>query len=247
MSYFIFDGELECGVQSELKGEEVRHILKARRLRTGDCFLIQDQKGRRFEALLQSFGRDCLTFIPERSVAVPPPSDLHLEILQALPREKALDWILQKTTELGVSRIDLFCATHSPGSLRFSQQEQQLNRWRRIVLEACKQCGRQFPPEIYLHSDLKSALSVLPECTGSWILFPGSAAAECWKNAAAGGKKNDHQRVLIGPEGGFHPDELELASNSGMQPVDLGPRILRTETAAVTAVAVLQFLWGDIS
>jgi len=108
MSYFIFEGVLECGQQYELDGEEARHVLKSRRMRSGERFLIQDQNGQRFDALLTNFGRGTLRFVPENSVAVPQASALRLEILQALPKEKALDWILQKSTELGVSRMDFF-------------------------------------------------------------------------------------------------------------------------------------------
>jgi len=249
MSYFIFDGVLECGRQYELKGEEAGHILKSRRLRVGDYFLIQDEQGRRFEVVLQNLSRNSLKFVPEKTVAVPPQSPLRLEILQALPKEKALDFILQKTTELGVHRLDFFGGVHSSKVFRTSQAERQMVRWKRIVLEASKQCGRQFPPEIYWHSNLETTLSALPECPNSWVLSPGSADSVSWNNSTGAdrAKPKEHQRVLVGPEGGFHPEEIDLALRSGMRPVDLGPRILRTETAAVSAVAILQFLWGDLS
>ena len=248
MSYFIFDGVLECGQPFELKGEEARHVLKSRRMRSGEHFLIQDQNGQRFDAVLKSSGRDSLSFVPENSVAVPQASALRLEILQALPKEKALDWILQKTTELGVSRLDFFCGNHSPNSFHFSQQKRQLIRWQRIALEASKQCGRQHPPEIFCHESLEAALEILPECANSWILSPDCEESVCWNNLDTDTAQQQlFQRVLIGPEGGLHPDEFKLALRSGMRPVELGPRILRAETAAVSAVSILQFLWGDLS
>jgi 16S rRNA (uracil1498-N3)-methyltransferase len=248
MAYFIFDGVLVCGQLFELEGEEARHVLRSRRMRSGERFLIQDQNGQRFEAVLKSSGRDSLSFVPDNLVAVPQASALRLEILQALPKEKSLDWILQKTTELGVSRLDFFCGNHSQNSFHFSQQKRQLNRWQRIVLEASKQCGRQHPPEIFWHKNLAAALEILPQCANSWILSPGNAESVSWKNFDTDPEKRQlFQRVLIGPEGGLHPDETELALRSGMRPVELGPRILRTETAAVTAVSILQFLCGDLS
>ena len=247
MSYFIFDGVLECGRQYELKGEEAGHILKSRRLRVGDYFLIQDEKGRRFEVLLKNFSRNSLEFVPEKNVAVPPPSPLQLEILQALPKEKALDFILQKTTELGIDRLDIFGGIHSSKVPRTSQIDRQMVRWHRVTLEACKQCGRQFPPEIYWHLDLKEALTTLPKCQKSWVLSPDSANAVSWKNLSTTDEKIEaHQRLLVGPEGGLHREEHYLALSAGMRPVYLGPRILRAETAAMTAVAILQFLWGDL-
>jgi len=247
MSYFTFNGILERGNEYKIIGEEAQHILKSRRLRTGDFALIQDEKGQRFEVLLKDFSRNSVKFVPREKISVPPPSPLRLEIVQALPKEKALDFILQKTTELGVNRLDIFGGIYSSKVLRDSRIDRQIVRWKRITLEACKQCGRQFPPEIYWHLDLKAALTNLPECQNSWVLSPGSANTVTWKNLSAAGEKTKvHQRFLVGPEGGLHPEEHDLALRSGMCPVYFGPRILRTETATVTAVAILQFLCGDL-
>ena len=247
MSYFIFDGVLNLGKHYELKGEESSHITKSRRLRPGDSFLVQDQQGRRFEAVLKSFDRNSLLFTPQKPVAIPPASSLRIEILQALPKQKALDFILQKTTELGVSRLDMFCSVHSPKTFRVSEKQHHLKRWQRIVSEASKQCGRQFAPEIHFHPDIFAALGTLPECPNSWVLVPEVTDTVSWKNISSSGNKIiEHHRVLIGPEGGFHKDEINLSLRSGIRPVYLGPRILRSETAAMSAVSILQFLWGDL-
>ncbi len=247
MSYFIFDGVLKLGTQYELKGEETRHIINSRRLRPGVNFQIQDQEGKRFEAILKSFDRKSLLFIPQKIVDVPPASSLRIEILQAIPKQKSLDSILQKTTELGVSQVDIFCGIHSPKIFRTSEKHHHLKRWQRIASEASKQCERQYPPEIYFHSDISAALKTLPECPNSWILVTEPADAISWKkilNSADDLIK--HHRVLIGPEGGFHQDEIKISLHSGIRPVHLGPRIMRSETAAMSAVSILQFLWGDL-
>ena len=247
MSYFIFDGVLDLGKQYELKGEESSHITKSRRLRTGDNFLIQDKQGQRFEAILKSFDRKGILFTPQKQVAIPPTSSLRIEILQALPKQKSLDFILQKTTELGVSRLDVFCGMHSPKTFSASERQHHLKRWQRIVSEASKQCGRQFAPEIHFHPDISAALETLPECPNSWVLVPEAADAISWKKISnSGDDMIKNHRVLIGPEGGFHQDEIKLSLHSGMRPVYLGPRILRSETAATSAVSILQFLWGDL-
>ncbi len=247
MSYFIFDEVLFLGKQYELRGVESRHIVRSRRLRPGDSFLVQDPEGRRFEAILKSFGHNSLLFTPQKPVVIPPASSLCIEILQALPKQKALDFILQKTTELGVSRLDVFCGINSPKTLRASEQQHHLKRWKRIVLEASKQCERQFPPEIYFHKNISAALKTLPECLNSWILVPESAGAISWKMLTSSGDDIiKHHRVIIGPEGGFHQDEIKLFLNLGVRPVCLGSRILRSETAATSAASILQFLWGDL-
>jgi len=247
MSYFIFDGVLNLGKQYELKGEESSHITKSRRLRPGDSFLVQDQQGQRFEAILKSFDRNSLLFTPQKPVPIPPVSSLRIEVLQALPKQKALDFILQKTTELGVSRLDLFCGKYSPKTFRASEKRHHIKRWQRIVSEASKQCGRQFVPEIHFHPDISAAFETLPECLNSWVLVPEAADAVSWKKINSSGDDIIKQhRVLIGPEGGFHQDEIKLSLRSGMRPVYFGPRILRSETAAISAVSILQFLWGDL-
>ncbi len=247
MSYFIFDGVLNLGKQYELKGEEANHITKSRRLRPGDSFLLQDEQGQRFEAILKSFDRNSLLFTPQKSVEIPPVSSLRIEILQALPKQKPLDFILQKTTELGVSRLDLFNGRHSPKTFRASEKQHHLKRWQRIVSEASKQCGRQFAPEIHFHPDISATLETLPECPNSWMLVTEAADTVSWKKISNSGDNIiKHHRVLIGPEGGFHQDEIKLSLRSGMRPVYLGPRILRSETAAMSAVSILQFLWGDL-
>ena len=247
MSYFIFDGVLNLGKQYQLKGGESSHITKSRRLRPGDRFLVQDQQGQRFEAILKSFDRNSLLFTPQKPVAIPPASSLRIEILQALPKQKALDLILQKTTELGVVRLDVFCGRHSPKTFSASEKQHHLKRWQRIVSEASKQCGRQFAPEIHFHPDISTALETLPECPNSWVLVPEEADAISWKEINNSGEDIiKHHHVLIGPEGGLHQDEIKLSLRSEMRPVYLGPRILRSETATISAVSILQFLWGDL-
>jgi len=247
MSYFIFDGVLNQGKQYELKGKESSHITKSRRLRPGDSFLVQDQQGQRFEAILKSFDRNSLLFTPQKPVAIPPASSLRIEVLQALPKQKALDFILQKTTELGVSRLDMFCGRHSPKTFCASKKQHHLKRWQRIVSEASKQCGRQFAPEIHFHPDISAALETLSKCQNSWVLVPEVDDTVSWKKISSSGDDiMKHHRVVIGPEGGFHQDEIKLFLRSGMRPVYLGPRILRCETAAMSAVLILQFLWGDL-
>ena len=246
MSYFIFDGVLILGKQFELKGEESRHLTKSRRLKPGTIFKIQDQEGKRFEAILKSFDRNSLLFIPQKPASIPPASSLRIEILQALPKQKALDFILQKTTELGVSQLDVFCGKHSPKIFRISEKNRHLKRWQRIVSEASKQCERQFPPAINFHNDISAALKTLPECPNSWILVTEAANAVSWKKTTSSVNLVKHHRVLIGPEGGFHSDEIKMSLQSGIRPVNLGPRIMRSETAAMTAVSILQFLLGDL-
>ena len=246
MSYFIFDGVLKCGQEYNLDKQETRHLTRSRRLRSGEKFLIQDKIGNRFEAIIVNSNGSLLTFIPNISVDTPPPSSLRIEILQALTKEKAINWIIQKSTELGVNQIDFFYAAFSPVSFQNLKTRNPLNRWNRIALEASKQCGRQFPPAIFLHENLLKALESLTKCSNSWVLTPAIKKTITWGKLNKKNNFKSHQRILIGPEGGLHTEEIDLAISSGMLPIDLGPRILRSETSAIAAVSILQFLYGDL-
>ncbi|MGK5093692.1 RsmE family RNA methyltransferase [Deltaproteobacteria bacterium TL4] len=247
MSYFLFDGKLEVGKKEFLEGEEGRHIFQSRRLREGDCLEVQDLEGERFQASILSLLGQKVEFMVNTPLSVPPPSPLQLEILLLLPKEKALDWILQKSTELGVSELIIIQGQHSPQTIKNSQKEHSLKRWERILWEACKQSGRQFPPKLAFEKDLETPLKQQPPCLCQWVLEPTSS--DSFSNAKASGRSafSSHHRVLIGPEGGVSEEELNLALSHNMKPVSLGPRILRVETAVVAIISILQFLEGDFA
>ena len=115
MPYFLYEGRLECGQEAELIGTEAAHASKSRRLREGEIFEVQDEQPQRFEAKVLENARNRLSFIVENRLEPPPESSLKLELWQALPREKALEMILQKGTELGVSKFVLFPGYFSQG------------------------------------------------------------------------------------------------------------------------------------
>ncbi len=137
MPYFLYEGRLECGQEAELIGTEAAHASKSRRLREGEVFEVQDEQLQRFEAKVQDNARNRLRFIVENRLEPPPESSLKLELWQALPREKALEMILQKGTELGVSKFVLFPGYFSQGMRHASKQQDALRRWERICREAC--------------------------------------------------------------------------------------------------------------
>ncbi|MEC8283517.1 MAG: RsmE family RNA methyltransferase, partial [SAR324 cluster bacterium] len=137
-AYFKFEGELRLALRAEMQGEEVRHISQSRRLRPGDDFLLQDRLGQRFRVKLLNQRRQRLEFEVLEAAVVPKPSPLSLELWLALPKEKALELILQKGVELGVSRVVLFQGKFSSGRAEVPAINAQ-QRWERIMSEACKQ------------------------------------------------------------------------------------------------------------
>ena len=248
VAYFLFDGLLRAGQKNRLTGEEARHLLHARRVQVGEIFEIQDQEHRHFSAVVESVSRSVLDFQVQKELSPPLPSPLQLDLILALTKEKALDWIIQKATELGATRILIFSSRYSPRTLKASNRENTLRRWKKIAQAACKQCGRRLPPDILSFNSLQEVLSSLTPCAYQWVLSPQPDSLS-FPIMNLHGLKQFHapnHRVMVGPEGGLHPEEMVQACHFGMRKLSLGPRTLRSETAAIAVISLLQFLFGDL-
>jgi 16S rRNA (uracil1498-N3)-methyltransferase len=243
-SYFYFAGELRLDEEATLDGEEARHVLQARRTQVGDKLQLQDAAGRRFAVLVTSTSRRAVTVQVTAELSVPPASPLLLTLCQAIPKEKALELILQKTTELGVTQLTLFHGSFSSGKVAEPTPTQR-QRWERITLEACKQSGRQFPPEISWFASLEHAWdSCSADALHTW--FAPLPLGQRWNLLTTGAPAPPHC-LWVGPEGGWHTAELAFAQERGARFYSLGPRILRTETAAISVVTLFQHYLGDLN
>ena len=243
-AYFKFEGELRLALRAEMQGEEVRHISQSRRLRPGDDFLLQDRLGQRFCVKLLNQRRQRLEFEVLEAAVVPKPSPLSLELWLALPKEKALELILQKGVELGVSRVVLFQGKFSSGRAEVPAINAQ-QRWERIMSEACKQSGRQFSPTWTWFQSLEAALGQTNATDQHWIFAPLPYSSD-WPISRAEMVEQKHT-LWIGPEGGWHASELALAHQAKARSLELGPRVLRTETAAISAMTIFQHRFGDLN
>ncbi len=192
-----------------------------------------------YHATLQMQGKKLSARIVSAS-ATATESQIQTEIIQGLGRSDHMDWMIQKTTELGVSKIVLFNAERSQSPINKSLLDKKLAHWRGVSISACEQCGRSLLPTIEFQQSLKSAIDSsnapvklllafdAPPMTG--FLAPGITDIA----------------ILLGPEGGLNKSEIETATNHGYQPVSLGPRVLRTETAATVALTLAQAMLGDM-
>ena len=243
-AYFKFEGELRLALRAEMQGEEVRHISQSRRLRPGDDFLLQDRLGQRFRVKLLNQRRQRLEFEVLEAAVVPEPSPLSLELWLALPKEKALELILQKGVELGVSRVVLFQGEFSSGRAEVPAINAQ-QRWERIMSEACKQSGRQFSPTWTWFQSLEAALGQTNATDQHWIFAPLPDSSD-WPISREEMVEQKHT-LWIGPEGGWHASELALAHQAKARSLTLGPRVLRTETAAISAMTIFQHRFGDLN
>lgn len=166
-------------------------------------------------------------------------SPLAIELAIGLSRGERWDTVLQKATELGVTRIIPLTTERTEVKLKAERLEKKWQHWRQITLSACEQCQRNRPPELM---PLTLLQDYLPEAKGEYkyVLHhrgsQGLSAQSCPASVA----------LLIGPEGGLSQEEIERAQGYGFSALTLGPRVLRTETAPLTAISILQYLWGDL-
>jgi len=227
-----------------LSHEESHHLSRVLRLRPGDPAFVFDGHGVERECEITEIGSKSarLRIIRVLEDAVESPS--HLTLAQAVARGEKFDLIVQKATELGVSRIVPLSTEHSEVKLSSEQAEKRLERWRRISLEALKQSGRRRLVELVPPLTLQEFLESPPAASRRILVFSergGSPVASIVKEAVGAAFT-----ALIGPEGGWSDGELSMMEERGCLFATLGPRVLRTETAAIAALALLQHLTGDL-
>jgi len=238
ISRFYTEQTLCSGALLTLEGGAALHVAKVLRLGPGARVALFDGVGNNCEATLEQVDRRLVNArLGEVHKAAPPPLKLHLGI--GLSRGERMDYVVQKATELGVSTITPLHTLRSEVRLDAARETRKCEHWQRIAINACEQSGLNHLPVInrplalpaWQASALQGLRLVLDPDGGQ--LVTGDAAP-------------DQISLLIGPEGGLDPRELEGASTSGFTAVALGPRILRTETAPVVALGILQYLWGDL-
>ena len=232
--------ELRAGAEIALAQAETHYLKHVLRLKSGaDIILFNGGEAVDYRAQLRADGKKLSARI-ETAVAVHTESPLTSEIIQALGRADHMDWMIQKTTELGVSRIHLFNAERTQSPLKSSKLEKKLQHWRSVAISACEQSGRALLPEILFHADLDQAIAASAVDCRLLLDFDGAALKSMLISA------QQSVAVLLGPEGGLNPADIERAKQAGFTAASLGPRVLRTETAAASAMAIVQALAGDL-
>lgn len=216
---------------------ESHHLARVLRLRAGDDFAIFDGRGGEWSArVVDASAKGARALVGAlRTDAVE--ATLPVTIVQGACRHDRIDWVLQKGTEVGVSRFSIVPFARSEGE---SPSPARLERWRRIVLEACKQSGRRRLPEVACR---ESVALLAPDDLGI-ALDAGVAVPPI--GALLQAPPSTGVAIAVGPEGGFDPADLEALSGSGWHRAGLGPRILRTETAGPVAAALVLHAWGDL-
>ncbi|HSN21370.1 MAG TPA: 16S rRNA (uracil(1498)-N(3))-methyltransferase [Usitatibacter sp.] len=234
------DVRLGPGAQFALAPEAAQHVSKALRLKVGDALTVFDGRGGEFEAVIQRIDRDRVDVKVGAARDVERESALAIGLAQGLPEADKMDWIIQKAVELGVAWIQPLVCDRSVVRLSGERAARREAHWRRVALAACEQSGRNRIPEVRPTLGFQSWIAV-PSDLPRWMLKPD--APRLADHAPPGSPFE----LLVGPEGGLSERELDLALLRGCEPLSLGPRILRTETAPLAALAAIHALWGDFA
>jgi 16S rRNA (uracil1498-N3)-methyltransferase len=231
MPYFLSKKNLALNQEAQISGEEAAHILLSHRVKVGEKIKLQGPDGKRFLAeVVKASKKDVAVKVLE-SLVVPAEPAVEIVLFQAAVSEKALDFIFQKGTELGLSKIVLFNSANVSAKLSKEQFAKKSGRWNKILNEAAKQSERAKAPALEFADDIFQLLAgfdkvILADISGSPI-----------KNL----KILTSCAVIIGPEGGFTAAEIqEFEALNNMQTVSLGPILLRAETAALAIVAIIR-------
>jgi len=223
------------GDELALPAEAARHLVKALRLGPGDAVTVFNGAGGEFAAELTGSAKAPGVRLGMHR-AVERESPVSVVLWAALSKGEKLDWVVQKATELGASEIRPVHSARSVRRLDPTKAAKNRERWRRIAAGACEQCGRNRLPAIAEVTDLEAALAE-PVAAGLVLTEDG--------DPAPGPPAEGPLHLLIGPEGGLTEAELTAAEAAGFRRTALGPRTLRTETAALAGLAWVQTRWGD--
>lgn len=238
MPRFYVELPLVAGSMLDLPEAVVRHV-QVLRLREGDELTLFNGSGGEYRASLQQLGKKSAGVLLGEFAPISRESSLRLTLVQAVSSGDRMDYTLQKAVELGVAAIQPVFSERSVVKLAGDRADKRLEHWRGVLIAACEQCGRNTVPEL---------LPLLPY--GKWLASDASAGLKLVLSPLGTQGLRDVPRqenihLLAGPEGGLTQQEEAAAIAAQWLPLKLGNRILRTETAALAAVAALQTLWGD--
>jgi len=234
------DLPLSPGAEITLPEGAARHALTVLRLQEGDALNLFNGEGGEYRAILVCVNKREARARLTEFCAAERESPVDITLALGISAGERMDYSLQKAAELGVSAIQPLATERSVVKLAGERADKRLQHWQHVVIAACEQCGRNRVPAVAPVQTLFGYLGGIDR--GKRLLMLSPHADLPLKDVAPA----PAAVVLIGAEGGLAPSEIQAAQASGFEPVRLGPRILRTETAPVAALAVLQALWGDL-
>lgn len=241
--FYVPQPRIENGML-KIEGDEVKHIRKALRLKAGDEIVVFDGLGREVEGTIVEERLSSVVIRVQNIISSKKDSPLEVTLAQSLLKGEKMDYLIQKATELGVKEIIPFFSSRSVPLLEKSTRLMRHHRWRKIAVEASKQCGRGSVPKIECLRDYSEMLQIASAEDLSLILWEREGIK--LKEVLERSKEKRKIFFIIGPEGGFNQFEVDEAKRVGFTPVTLGRRILRAETASLCFLSILQYERGDI-
>jgi 16S rRNA (uracil1498-N3)-methyltransferase len=228
-----------------INGQELVHLRKVLRLVPGDRVTIFDDSGWEHEAVIRSLNAEQGKLEIVRSYEAARESSLQVTLGIALTKGEKMDWIVEKATELGVKTIIPFSSSYSVPQLDEKKIIKRTERWQKIALSATKQSGRTRVPDISLLREYRKLVHEASPQTLKLIFWEKEKHQSLYQIRDKYADV-DAAMIVVGPEGGFTVEEAQLAQQHGFETVGIGRRILRAETAAMAAITLVQFLWGDL-
>jgi len=230
-----------------ITGREARYINNVLRMKKGQELIIMDGKGLSFACAIEKVSYQEVTVRIKGPLPPQLSSPIRITLCQAIIKAQAMDYVIQKATELGVGAIRLFFSERTLIKIEPPRTAAKMSRWREIMKSACRQCNRADLPNLKPPVPFEEMLESAPKNDIFKILL--------WENEENLGLKEIFNRpsppphiwAVVGPEGGFAPDEIDAARKSGFLTVSLGNRILRADTAALSLLSIIQYEWGDLS
>lgn len=245
MPLFFLPGGSIRGNIATFPEEESRHIKRVLRLKQGDTIAAFDDQGNRYQLTIVDETVRSVVARVDRSWKVAKEKAVDVVLGVGIPKGDRFDFILQKSTELGVSEILPFLSSRTTVKVPGDKKESRLIRWRRIVLEAVKQCGSPHIPIIGDIYSFRSALGYMGKCDLRIMLYEETFDFSL-KGILDENEKAASVALLVGPEGGFSKDEVDFAQRSGFTIAGLGNNILRVETATVASLAMIQYRYENL-
>ncbi|NIL93808.1 MAG: 16S rRNA (uracil(1498)-N(3))-methyltransferase [Woeseiaceae bacterium] len=243
LTRLFVNSTLSAGADLRLEKDQARYLGRVLRLGHGDTLRVFNGDDGEFHATISKITKDSVAVHVVSPIEAGTESPLKIHLVQGISRGERMDFVVQKATELGVKRITPVLSQYGVVKLDKTRAGKRQDHWQSVAESACEQSGRIRPPLIDEVIALNTWFGARPAEAGTdLILRPGAI-----NSLASIPTPATKVCLLIGPEGGFSDSEYDDAQVAGFQPVALGPRVLRTETAALAAISVAQSLWGDLA
>ena len=231
---------LAVGSQCQLDDNAANHVGRVLRMQAGQALLLFNGDGQDYHATITEAGKKHVQVAVTEAGKNETESTLRVVLAQTLSKGDRMDYAVQKAVEMGVSEIVPLTTERCDVKLKGDREDKRLRHWQQVAISAAEQCGRARVPEIQPVMTVQQWLEHAQACDLRLVLHHRTEQS---LNTL---EKPSSIALMIGPEGGLTAEEIALAEDNGFLPVALGPRVLRTETAPVAAIALCQWLWGDI-